>query len=106
MNEQPMTPEAMSDILSTLQRYSVPLQHSVTLLCKLQGRGIGDLAEGCGYHRNSVYKALAGEVAAVQPDMVASLTKALGINPWAYAPDLPPKRRRHQVPENVPRGLP
>jgi hypothetical protein len=93
MNEFYMTPESMTDILRTLKRHNVPLQHSVTLLCKLQGRAISDLATACGYHRNSVYKALAGEVMQVQEDMVDAVTKELGINPWAFAPKLPKKTR-------------
>jgi DNA-directed RNA polymerase specialized sigma24 family protein len=93
MNERYMTPESMTDILRTLKRHNVPLQHSVTLLCKLQGRAISDLATACGYHRNSVYKALAGEVVQVQEDMMDAVTKELGINPWAFAPKLPKKKR-------------
>jgi hypothetical protein len=88
-----MTPESMTDILRELQRHKVPLQHSVALLCKLQGRGIGGLAQACGYHRNSVYKALAGEVVQVQEDMMDAVAKELGINPWAFAPKLPKKKR-------------
>ncbi|MCR6651420.1 MAG: hypothetical protein NVV73_07965 [Cellvibrionaceae bacterium] len=88
-----MTPEAMSDILRDLQRHKVPLQHSVALLCKLQGRGIGGLAQACGYHRNSVYKALAGEVIQVQEDMMDAVAKELGINPWAFAPTISRKNR-------------
>lgn len=88
-----MTPESMTDILQTLKRHNVPLQHSVTLLCKLQGRAIGDLAQACGYHRNSLYKALAGEVVQVQSDMVNAVMAELGVNPWAYAPSRPKKLR-------------
>lgn len=88
-----MTPDSMTDILRTLKRHNVPLQHSVTLLCKLQGRAIGDLAQACGYHRNSLYKALAGEVVQVQSDMVDAVTAELGVNPWAYAPIRPKKSR-------------
>lgn len=89
-----MKPESMSDILRTLKRHKVPLQHSVTLLCKVQGRAISDLAHACEYHRNSLYKALAGEVVEVQPDMIEAVAAELGVNPWAYSPGLPKKTRR------------
>lgn len=83
-----MDAAAIEEILAVLQRQDVPLQHGVALICKCQGRKLGDLASICGYHRNSLYKALSGATTA-QPEMIAAVERELGVNPWNYAPKQP-----------------
>lgn len=83
-----MNSAAIEDILALLQKHDVPLQHSTALICKCQGRKLSDLASVCGYHRNSLYKALSGATPA-QPEMIAAVERELGVNPWNYAPEQP-----------------
>lgn len=79
---------AIEEILAVLQKHDVPLQHSVALICKCQGRKLSDLASDCGYHRNSLYKALSHNMR-VQPGMAEAVKRELGVNPWEYAPEQP-----------------
>lgn len=83
-----MNAAAIEEILAVLQKHQVPLQHGVSLICKVQSRKLGDLANTCGYHRNSLYKALSGASPA-QPLMVHAVERELGVNPWLFAPEHP-----------------
>ncbi len=79
-----MNKKAMVEILTVLQKHHVPLQHGVALICKAQDRKLSDLASACNYHRNSLYKALMGDIPA-QPEMIEAVKNELGIDPWLYA---------------------
>lgn len=76
--------DALHEVMTVLQKHGVPLQHGTALLCRMKGMTLAELSTTCGYHRNSIYKALSGENQ-VQPDMEAAVTKEIGINPWLYA---------------------
>lgn len=75
--------DALSEVMSVLQKHGVPLQHGVSLICRIKGMTLSELAIACGYHRNSIYKALSGENQ-IQPEMETAVTERLGINPWRY----------------------
>lgn len=81
-----MRPEPIIEVLGVLQKHDVPLQPSVGLICKCQGRKLSDLASGCGYHRNSVYKAPSNS-AREQSGMSQAIERELGVNPWNYKPE-------------------
>jgi transcriptional regulator with XRE-family HTH domain len=76
----------MVEILVVLKKHQVPLQHGVSLLCKAKGLTLSELSVACGYHRNSIYKALSGENN-VQPDMIKKVENLLGVNPWDFMSD-------------------
>lgn len=76
----------MVEILVVLQKHHVPLQHGVSLLCKLKGLTLSELSIACGYHRNSIYKALSGENN-VQSEMMLKVESLLGVNPWDFVSD-------------------
>lgn len=78
-----LTANAATEIMSVLRKHQVPLQPSVAMLCKIQGVKLHWVAERCGLHRNSLYKALAGEVSP-SPVLVQSVKEVLGINPWQF----------------------
>mgnify|MGYP005840711047 CR=1 FL=1 len=81
-----MHKQAMKELLTVAASHQVPLQHTVALICKCRGEKIGDLASRCGFHRNSLYKALSGEVTP-SAELVAGVTGELGVNPWEYRPE-------------------
>ena len=78
--------EGMVEILVVLKKHQVPLQHGVSLLCKAKGLTLSELSVACGYHRNSIYKALSGENN-VQPEMKLKVENLLGVNPWNFVSD-------------------
>jgi DNA-binding phage protein len=82
-----MHKQAIKEILLVLQKHKVPLQHGVALICRARGDQLGALANRCGFHRNSLYKALAGEIVA-NPKLVAAVRHELGVNPWDFASHL------------------
>lgn len=78
-----MHKKAIKEILLVLQKHQVPLQHGVALICRARGEQLSALASRCGFHRNSLYKALAGEIAP-NPKLVSAVRSELGVNPWDY----------------------
>jgi len=78
-----MNNTSAAEILTVLCKHEVPLQHSVALLCKVQGKTLTDIAEASGFHRNLLYKALSG---GTRPNskLQKAVEQALDINPWLY----------------------
>ena len=73
---------AVEEILTVLRKHQVPLQPSVALICKVNEIPLHWIAERCGFHRNSLYKALIDEIRP-HPVMVESVKEALGVDPWS-----------------------
>ncbi len=79
--------DSIVEILQLLQAEGVPLQHSVSMLCKTKSIAVGKLAANLGFHRNHLFQALSGQR---QPSirLREGVEKQLGVDPWDYAPDL------------------
>ena len=81
-----MNKAAIKAYLGLGMRHGVPLQHTLTLICHARRDRLSELTKRCGVHRNTLYKALAGET---KPSkyLIQTLSQELeGINPWQYAP--------------------
>lgn len=81
-----MNKAAIKAYLRLGMRHGVPLQHTLTLICHARRDRLSELTKRCGVHRNTLYKALAGET---KPStyLIQTLSQELeGINPWQYAP--------------------
>tara|TARA_B100000446_G_scaffold181911_1_gene199802 strand:+ start:105 stop:392 length:288 start_codon:yes stop_codon:yes gene_type:complete len=76
-------PEAIKRILDFLKSEGIPLQHSVSMICKVKGIALGKLANECGYHRNQLYLSLTGSHRPSQ-QLRDGVAKQLGVDPWNY----------------------
>tara|TARA_B100000446_G_scaffold87859_1_gene82666 strand:- start:86 stop:607 length:522 start_codon:yes stop_codon:yes gene_type:complete len=72
-------------ILIFLQRENIPLQHSVSMICKTKGIRLGKLAISFGIHRNYLFQTLSGD-RTPSADLRNRMRKELGVDPWNYAP--------------------
>ena len=77
--------DSIEGILELLRLENVPLQHSVSMICKAKGLAIGKLASDLGFHRNHLVQALSGQR---QPSvrLRTGVAKRLGVDPWNYDP--------------------
>jgi len=72
-------------LFSFLKDEEIPLQYSVSMVCKARGIALGKLASDCGYHRNQLYLSLTG-VHRPSKKLRKGVEKQLGVDPWDYAP--------------------
>ncbi len=79
------SPDSIKKMLIFLQRENVSLQHSVSMICKAKGIGLGKLAISLGIHRNYLFQTLSGE-RTPSADLRNKMRRELGVDPWDYAP--------------------
>lgn len=81
-----MNKAAIEAYLKLGKRHGVPLQHTLTLICHARRDRLSELTRRCGVHRNTLYKALAGETTPSEY-LIKKISQELeGLNPWQYAP--------------------
>lgn len=77
--------DSIKKMLIFLQSENIPLQHSVSMICRTKGIGLGKLAISFGIHRNYLFQTLSGE-RTPSADLRGKMRKELGVDPWDYAP--------------------
>ena len=70
----------------------VGLHHAVGMLCQHLAISLGDIASECGHSRNTLYNALKG-LQNPSEKLRATVTTALGLDPWTATEDLLSKQR-------------
>ncbi len=78
---------SLARVLEFLQQERVPLQHSVSMICKAKGIALGKLAVSLGIHRNYLFQTLSGQ-RKPSTQLRSGVEKYLGVDPWDYAPTL------------------
>ena len=71
----------VQELMRVHARLGVPVVHTVALVARLRHVSLSALAREAGYHRNSLYQALVGDIRPPQRLHDVVIQK-LGIDPW------------------------